>query len=91
MVKAVWKFECPGQDHFDLKIPAGAILLHFAEQFERPTLWALVDAESPKETRQFRLAGTGHELRLSNDEVPAYVGTCSLMGGNLILHLFEIN
>jgi hypothetical protein len=105
MLKTVWKVMLPKNDTFDLELPLGAEILAFAAQYEEPCIWMLVDPEEKKtEKRSFRLAGTGHKIKVPEAKPPigisgrstvetptmAHIGTCQLAGGSLIFHLFEI-
>lgn len=53
---------------------------------EVPCIWALVDSEAPKETRKFRLFGTGHPL---SDEPLTHCGSFKMAHDKLVFHLFE--
>lgn len=68
-------------------LPVGATILSFANQFETPVIWALVDNEAKKETADFRLFGTGHGIptltRLT------YIGSAQFQGGEFVWHLFR--
>lgn len=85
--KAVWKFPIPVADRFSIRMPIEAKPLCVMAQREEMQLWALVDPALPPTTRHFRLAGTGHEIA---ESIKAYIGSVQLAGGDLILHLFEI-
>lgn len=89
---AVWMYQLPGDDVFELELPAGAKLLHFDNQGGKPTLWAQVVAEMPMVRRKFRFAGTGHPL--VPDDAPlhdlVHIGTAQFGEGLLVFHLFEI-
>lgn len=90
MTYAVWKFPIPVEDEFSVDMPAGSQLLHFRTQYETPTLWALVNPhEQHQVSRRFRLAGTGHPINVDLERLN-YIGTCVLMNGALVFHLFEI-
>lgn len=87
----VWKFEIPVDDDFTLALPRGAQILHVDDQLGIPHIWALVDPESSLENRTFRLAGTGHPIKVDLEQ-PCYIlhlGTFKMEGGLLIFHLFE--
>ena len=54
-----------------------------------PQLWAMVDTEeNSKEDRYIRIYGTGHEI--SNAGNLKYISTIQMMGGSLVLHVFEV-
>lgn len=86
---AIWKYPFQVQDHFTISMPTGARLLDVQVQNETPCIWALVDPGALKESREFRLAGTGHDI--SEKEAERYIGTFQLGGGVFIGHLFEIS
>lgn len=84
---SVWKYDLPVDDDVDLEMPAGATILAVQTQGGAPRLWALVDPLAPKETRRFRVAGTGHAI-LDADRL-TYVGTFQLVAGAFVGHVFE--
>ena len=87
-MKKVFKYPIPIEDFFSLKLPLGTEILHIAEQRDKAFLWALVNLDTDcVETRKFRLAGTGHPIE---SEKIVYIGTFSMMGNNLIWHVFEL-
>lgn len=86
MNRAVWKYVLPIHDWPSLAMPEGARVVAVAEQGEALCLWADVDTDAPLCVRQFRLAGTGHPLGPVGD----HLGTVLLMGGRLVLHLYDI-
>jgi len=45
-----------------IEIPAGAVFLDAKLGMSGPSLWFLVDAEAPPETRRFAIVATGQEL-----------------------------
>ena len=77
------------EDYFSLNLPEGAKILTVQEQHGGAQVWALVNPDNPTETRNFRLAGTGHPIKESPDTLN-YIGTFQLAGGNFIGHVFEI-
>jgi hypothetical protein len=88
-MKAVYKYEVPPTDIFELDLPIGAEILSFQCQRDHPMLWALVDTlQECKITRRFRLAGTGHSIDPKFNL--QYIGTCKMAEDSLIFHLFEI-
>lgn len=86
----VYKYTIPPEDYFSLDLPAGAKILTVQTQRDKPQIWALVDTGQQSKVRHnFRLAGTGDDIKEDNDSL-VYVGTFQLAGGNVIVHLFEI-
>ena len=86
MTAAVWKFVIPVEDEFTIQMPRAAELLFVAAQGDEPCLWARVVPERDRETRQFRLRGTGHPVDMDCE----HVGSFMLRGGALVFHLFEV-
>lgn len=84
----VFKYPIPILDEFTLALPNGAELLSVQAQAGEPMLWALVDETAPPKTRSFILRGTGHAI--APTDIPRYVGTFQLHGGNFIGHVFEV-
>jgi hypothetical protein len=70
----------------DLHMPAGAKVLTVQMQGDSPQLWALVDAETPREWRAFDVYGTGNPLP---DNPGMYVATFQRHGTDLAWHVFE--
>ncbi|MFA5392497.1 MAG: hypothetical protein WC306_02255 [Candidatus Paceibacterota bacterium] len=85
----IYKYTIPVLDYFFLKLPLGAKILSVQEQYDRPQIWALVDPQNPTETRNFRLAGTGHPIKEAK-EILNFIGAFQLEKGTFIGHLFEI-
>jgi hypothetical protein len=87
VTKQVWKWVLSPRDLSTIQVPTGAKFLHVGEQTGCICIWALVDpAETKREERTLRIAGTGHNI--SNGKFN-YIGTVHLDGGSLIFHVFE--
>ena len=56
----IFKYVVPMDETFVLKLPAGAVPLHFGMQNGDPCLWARVVESAPMQDYKFRFAGTGH-------------------------------
>ena len=70
----------------ELFLPVGAEIVQVAEQHGRPTLWAMVDAESTtQEPRTFQVVGTGHSI--PDGESVTYHG-CAFIGP-FVWHVIE--
>jgi len=83
----IWKYDFETRPGKQVKLmPAGARILSVAEQWERLTLWALVNTEVAHVERVFEIIGTGGVLV----DVPSegYVGTVLI--GPYVWHLFEL-
>ena len=85
----VFKYTIPVEDYFSLNLPEGAKILTVQEQHGDAHIWALVNPDNPTETRNFRLAGTGHPIKESPDTLD-YIGTFQLAGDSFIGHVFEM-
>lgn len=85
--KRIFKYPWPvSAGSCRIKMPVGAKVLHFGVQHDIPTIWALVDPESPDEERLFALFGTG---AMVIGPFTQYLGTVIMHGDSLVLHLFE--
>jgi hypothetical protein len=90
---AVWKYPIawpPADDRFSIVLPPLTQVLAIQVQHGIPCVWALVDpTRHPVDERWFRIAGTGHEIA---DRIvgQGYIGTFQLLGGSLVLHVFEV-
>jgi len=88
-MKTTWKFPLGIEDRQTVKMPKGAYVLPSAQtQFDRLTVWAIVDDKAPMEDREFRIAGTGHPLDDLNPADWKFLGTVQMMDGGLIWHVF---
>jgi len=83
--RTVWKFPLRVSDVQPVTMPAGARILHVAEQFGDLCLWALVDPDAPKETRVIAICGTGHPA----PDDGRHIGSVMLHGSALVFHVFE--
>jgi len=86
-MKKIWKFSFETTDFFTLDMPIGAEILNVDLQYNNPCMWAMCDPDAEKETRRFCVYGTSHPVYHPTDK--KYIGTYQLMGGSLVLHLFE--
>jgi hypothetical protein len=86
----IFKYPIPVEDHFTLELPKDAKILTVQTQRGTPQLWAMVDSETEKEVRYFRLSGTGHPLGEDYLRIINYIGTFQIENGALVFHLFEI-
>jgi hypothetical protein len=58
-------------------------ILHLGVQDGFPTLWVMVDPDSPKQTVNIQMFGTGF-----NCPKDGYIGTVLLLNDSLVLHAF---
>lgn len=74
-----------------IQMPKSASIITVQEQNGKIALWAVVDDTAPMHSRAFRLVGTGHPVTHPLEEAEqVYKGTVQLMGGTLVLHVFEV-
>lgn len=85
-MSTVWKFPIGYPDRLSLEVPRGAKFIHFDMQGRTPTVWALVEPNSPLEQRQLRMVGTGHHFPDGED---SHIGSCIDASTGLVWHLFE--
>lgn len=87
----VWKFELSASpDVQRIEMPVGARILDVGEQLGKLCVWALVTPGEPRETRLFRIAGTGHSLAGDVDPGTHYAGRAEFSGGALQVHVFDL-
>lgn len=82
----IWKATLKPIDAQQIEVPEGAELLCAREQHEQICVWFRCNPSAPKELRDIAIVGTGHPAPNSEGR---YIGTASLMGGNLMFHVFE--
>jgi len=86
----VFKYDLPLNDYFKLDLPRGAKILCFDTQFGVAQMWALVNPdETITESRQFRFAGTGHNITETPEQLE-FIDTFQMRDGNLVFHVFEV-
>lgn len=88
MKSAIWKYEVPITDSFELKMTPASTVLSVQMQHGQMVLWAHVpDTEwSRREKRTFAWHGTGNPCPARPGK---FIGTVQLEGGALVFHLFE--
>lgn len=86
MTATIWKSVLGLTDVQEIQVPVGSELLCAREQFEEVCVWYRCDPLAPKEPRKIAIVGTGHAAPNGDGR---YIGTASLYGGKLILHVFE--
>ncbi len=60
-MKTIWKFTmADGIETFDM--PVGARVVYVDLQAGQPNIWFECDPSADKETRRFRVFGTGHNI-----------------------------
>jgi hypothetical protein len=87
-LKTIWKYELQAQEREILLMPIGAQILSVQTQRNTPCIWALVDPSVQKESRVFRIVGTGHDVPWPVDR-SLHRGTVQV--GPFVWHIFEEN
>ena len=85
MANVIWKFTLDTSGV--VMMPKGAKPISAREQGDALCVWAIVDPEAPKVSRRVYIIGTGHEGANYGD-LP-FLGTALLMGGRLVIHVFD--
>lgn len=82
-MQVIWKYPIK-EWNASLRLPAGAVFVHFGFQDKIATLWFLISETNAEVVRKFGIFGTGHEipndctwLATSTDHAP------------FVWHLFE--
>jgi len=84
-MKTIWKIGLEIISNQEIMVPDGAEFLCAREQHGNVCIWFRCDPLAKKIPRQIAIVGTGHDAPDGR-----YIGTASLHGGNLILHVFEV-
>ena len=85
-MKTIWKYYLDPDGKVD--IPKGGEILCVQAQREMPCIWVLVVSEQEYvERRLFNVFFTGQKM--PENYKGAYIGTCQLDGGRLVVHVFE--
>ncbi len=85
MKKQIWKFPVPVMSDFKIQMPRGAEIISVQSQHGDGVMWAICDTSAEKQTRHFRVYGTGHSM--ANDGIK-YIGT--YQQDVFVWHLFEV-
>ncbi len=83
-MKTIWKAELAPADEQEIAVPVGSEMLCAREQQDKICVWFRCDPSAPKEMRKFTVAPTGHQAPADG----RYLGTASLIDGQLIFHVF---
>ena len=86
-MQTIWKSVLESTDVQEIEVPQGAEMLCAREQYDQIAVWYRCDPHAPKEQRKIAICGTGHPAPAIDQS--RYLGTGSLRGGQLILHVFE--
>lgn len=85
-MRTIYKYALDITDVQRVEMPAGARLLHVANQRDELCLWALVDAARPTVDRFIGVVGTGNPAPDIDDDAD-YVGTAQV--GSFVWHVFD--
>lgn len=87
-MKHIFKYMLPRKALVEVNMPAGSRILCVQNQREEIALWVEAEPLMPAQTRYFHLYATGDILDHTRPE--QYVGTVQLLGGDFVLHVYEI-
>lgn len=86
MELTIWKYQLTTGTQ-TIEMPKNAQILTVQTQNGSPFMWALVAPSAVKESRVFRVYGTGHTIK--HDTPKNYIATFQLDSGALVFHVFE--
>lgn len=90
MLKTIWKSTLDiNLDVYEVNLPIGAEILSVHKQYNKPTIWALVDSTAQLEKRNFVVYGTGHAILIDTNSELKFVGTVLCNNDNEVWHIFE--
>jgi len=84
-LKTIYKYPLVLTDLQEVTMHKGAFVLDAQLQNGKITLWVELDPAKPKETRKFRIIGTGHGF--PPHEAVAYIATVQMPP--LVWHVYE--
>ncbi len=88
-MKSIWKFRLPEtQGQEEILVPRGAKFLSVIEQFNVPTLYAMVDVHEPLGPTKVLTRWTGSMADSDFRDTHRFLGSVSLCNGELVLHIF---
>lgn len=85
-MSVIWKFPLALAGTQMVVMPKGATVVHVAEQFGKPCIWAIVDERAEREERTFIILGTGTSFDANQ---LSHLGSFMLDGGEFVGHLAE--
>jgi hypothetical protein len=86
-METIYKYEIDPYEP-GIEMPKGAEILTVAFQDEAFYIWAKVNPDAEKETRNFQAFGTGHSIPEGMGTDYEYIGTGFMYNG-LVFHAFE--
>lgn len=88
MNKQIWKYALGMHDLQEVAMPRGAAILSVAEQNGHLCLWAMVDADAPRENRMIAIVGTGNPIPSVDGLELRFIGTSVIPP--FVWHVFEL-
>lgn len=89
MRTTIWKFSLEITDAQRIDMPEGAEILTAQFQGEILCLWALVDADKPKQERVIEVFGTGNPIWVDMGVSRKFIATAQMPNMPLVWHVFE--
>ena len=87
----IWKHSLNFVDEQTLPIPATAKILSVQMQGENICVWAMLDpTHAVDRGRTFAIIGTRDPIEFDG-KAAAFIGTVQARGGQLVLHVFEVD
>lgn len=83
----IWKYELQVTDMQAVEMPQFAELLSVANQNGSLCLWAMVDADKPRDTRHIEIIGTGNPVPTDMGVDRKFIGTAVI--NPFVWHVFE--
>lgn len=86
--KAIYKYQMPVQEHFEMLLPKDAEILRMTDEKGMFWLWAIVNTDTSDEIRKFHAFKCGGKIP---DELKLkYIGCCAIyIQAELMLYIFE--
>ena len=88
-MRTIYKYRLPVGAVFHVAMPTDAKIIHVGNQDGSVHIWAEVENANPRETRNFVIVGTGHEMprdegrHIGSAIVPPFVWHVYEIGGTL--------
>ena len=86
-MKVIYKYQFEIADWIEIEMHEGAEILCVKTQHCVPVMWVVCDAYNDKETRSFKIVGTGQHV---DTDYLNYIGTIFQRDEYLVFHVFEV-
>lgn len=86
MISKVFKYTLHPRE-LSVEMPVGATIIYVASQRDQICVWAQIDPSAVKETVEFAIFGTGHEIY--DSENLEYLGSVQIHQGEFIFHVYK--